>query len=87
MTVGNISWYLCVLFAIALAVSSAITVVPDGQAEMRLLMGTCATLSMFFAAVALAFKRLHLSQPKWLLRVLQCLAILTTLAVLMLIGG
>ncbi len=30
MTVINLSWYLCVLFAVALAVSSAITVAPGG---------------------------------------------------------
>ena len=28
MTVLNLSWYLCVLFAVALAISSAITVAP-----------------------------------------------------------
>ena len=39
MTVINLSWYRCVLFAVALAFSSAITVAPGGQAWMRLEMG------------------------------------------------
>jgi hypothetical protein len=39
MTVVNISWNLCVLFAVALIASSAITVAPGGQAWMRLEMG------------------------------------------------
>ena len=59
MTSINLSWYLCVLFAVALAVSSAITVAPDGEAGMRWQMGMWLTLSVLFAATAIIFRRLH----------------------------
>ena len=87
MTVINLSWYLCVLFATTLAISSAITVVPDGQAAMRLEMGIWLALAILFAAVAIIFKLLHVPQPKWLLRLFQCLAVLATVVVLMMVGG
>ena len=87
MTVINLSWYLCVLFAAALAISSAITVVPDGQAGLRLVMGMWLALSILFAAIAIIFKLLRVPQPKWLLRLFQCLAVLATVVVLMMVGG
>ncbi len=87
MTVINLSWYLCVLFAVALAFSSAITVAPGGQAWMRLEMGIWLGLSILFAAVAVIFKLRHVSQPKWLLRLFQCFAVLATLMVFMMVGG
>ncbi len=87
MTVTTISWYLCVLFAVALAGSSAITVVPGGEAWMRLEMGTWLALSILFAAVAVVFKRLRVPQPRWLLRTFQCFAVLATVAVALMIGG
>ena len=89
MTVINISWYLCILFAfaVALAVSSAITVAPAGQAWMRLEIGTWLALAVAFAAVAVIFKRFHVPQPRWLLRVFQGFAVLATLVALIMVGG
>ena len=85
MTVINLPWYLCVLFAVALTISSAITVAPDGQAWMRLEMGIWLALSVLFAAVAVIFRRFP--QPKWLLRLFQGLAVLATLVVFLTVGG
>jgi len=87
MTITNLSWYLCVLFAGALVISSAITVAPNGQAWMRMEMGICLALSILFAAVALIFRVRHIPQPKWLLRLFQCFAVLATVAVFMMVGG
>ncbi len=87
MTVINLSWYLCVLFAVALAISSAVTVVPGGQVWMRLEMGTWLTLSILFAAVAIVFRLRHVLQPKWLLRAFQGFAVLATLVVFLMVGG
>ncbi|MEI8373854.1 MAG: hypothetical protein WCJ35_13580 [Planctomycetota bacterium] len=87
MTVINLSWYLCVLFAVALVVSSAITVAPGGQAWMRLEMGIWLALSVLFAAVAVIFRLRHVPQPKWLLRLFQCFAVLATVVVFMMVVG
>ena len=87
MTIPNLSWYLCILFAGALAVSSAMTVVPEGQAWMRLEMGIWLALSILFAAVAVIFKWFRIPQPKWLLRLFQGLAVLVTVVVLAMVGG
>jgi hypothetical protein len=87
MTVINISWYLCVLFAAALAVSSAITVAPDGQAWMRVELATWLVLSVLFAVVAVAFRLLHIPQPRWLLWTLQCFAVLATVVIALMVGG
>ncbi len=87
MAVITLSWYLCVLFAGALIISSAITVVSDGQAWMRLEMGIWLALSILFAAVAIIFKSFRVPQPKWLLRLFQVFAVLTTLVVFMMVCG
>ena len=87
MTVINLSWYLCVLFAVALAISSAVTVTPGGQAWMRLKMGIWLALSILFAAVAVIFRWFRVPQPKWLLRLFQGLAVLATLMVFLMVGG
>ncbi len=87
MTVINLSWYLCVLFAVALAISSAITVAPGGQAWMRLEMGMWLALSILFAAAAVIFRWFRIPQPKWLLRAFQGLAVLATLVVFLMVGG
>lgn len=87
MTIPILSWYLCILFAVALAISSAITVTPGGQAWMRLAMGIWLALLILFAAVAIIFKRFRVPQPKWLLWVFQGLAVLATVVVLLMIGG
>ncbi len=87
MTVTTLSWYLCVLFAVALIVSSAISVAPGGEWWMALEMVTLLALSVLFAAVAVAFRVFRLSQPKWLLRTFQCLAVLATLVVALTVVG
>ncbi|MGO9112801.1 MAG: hypothetical protein ACLP9L_26510 [Thermoguttaceae bacterium] len=87
MTIITLSWYLCVLFAGALIISSAITVAPVGQAWMRLEMGIWLALSILFAAVAIIFKSFRVPQPRWLLRLFQCFAVLATLVVLLMIVG
>jgi len=87
MTVIHVSWYLCVLFAAALAVSSAITVTPGGQAWMRVELATWLALSVLFAVVAIAFRLLHIPQPRWLLRTLQCFAVAATVVVALMVGG
>lgn len=87
MTIPVLSWYLCVLFAVALTVSSAITVAPGGQVWMRLEMGTWLALSILFAAVAVIFKCFRVPQPKWLLRLFQVLAVLATLVVFLMVVG
>ena len=85
MTVINLSWYLCVLFAVALAISSAITVAPG--ILMFKITGIWLALSILFAVVANIFRRFRVPQPKWLLRLFQCVAVLATLAVFMIVGG
>jgi hypothetical protein len=87
MTCINLSWYLCVLFAVALAVSSAITVTPGGQAWMRLEMTTWLVLSILFAAVAIIFMRFRVRQPNWLLRLFQGFAVLASVVVVLMVGG
>ncbi len=87
MTITHVSWYLCLLFAVALAVSSAITVAPGGQAWMRVEMAMWLALSILFAAVAVAFRVFHVPQPKWLLRLFQGFAVLVTLVVALMTVG
>ena len=87
MTVSNISWYLCLLFAVALALSSLMTVAPEGQGWMRLEMGAWLALSILFATAAVGLRVFHLPQPVWLLRLFQCMAVLATVAIALMAGG
>ena len=87
MTATHVSWYLCFLFAVALVVSSAITVAPGGQAWMRVEMATWLALSVLFAVIAVAFRVSHVPQPKWLLRLFQGFAVLATLVVVLMVVG
>jgi hypothetical protein len=87
MSVVGISWYLCVLSLISAIVLSAITVHPGAQSRARLDIAVAATLAILFAAAALAFKKRGVPGPKWLLRVFQCLAVLGTVFVALMIGG
>jgi len=87
MTVINLSWYLCVLSVIALTAESAITVAPGGEAVVRTLMGALAASAVLFAVVAVTFWRLHVSQPQWLVRVFQGVALLATVALLLMVVG
>jgi hypothetical protein len=80
--------------AVALAVESAVTVAPDGEAMARLLMGlwaalavTFAALAVTFAAVAVTFRRLHVPEPKCLVRAFLGLAVAATLVVVLMVVG
>ena len=87
MTVTSISWYLCVLFVVALAAASAVTVAPGGEMMVRMFMGLWAALAVTFAAVAVTFKRLRVPEPKWLVRVFLGAAVLATAVVTMMVVG
>ncbi len=87
MTVVNISWYLCILFVVALAAESAVTVAPGGETMVRMLMGLWAALAVTFAAVAVIVKRLHIPEPKWLVRVFLGMAVVATLVVVAMVLG
>ena len=54
---------------------------------MRLEMGIWLALSTVFAAVAIIFRLRHVPQPKWLLLLFQCFAVLATVVVFMMVGG
>ena len=49
--------------------------------------GIWLALSILFGTVAIVFKWFHVPQPKWLLRLFQCLAVLATLVVFLMVGG
>ena len=85
MTVIHVSWYLCVLFAVALAAESAMTVEPGVLAFK--ITGIWLALSILFAAVAIIFRWFRVPQPKWLLRLLQVFAVLATLVVFLMVVG
>ena len=87
MTVSNMSWYLSVLFVVALVAESAITVAPGGEAFVRMLMGLWAGAAVLFAAVAIALRWFRVLEPEWLVRVFQGLALLVTLFVILMVVG
>ncbi len=87
MTVVNISWYLFVLFVVALVAESAITVAPGGEVMVRLLMGLWAALVIVFAAVAVMLGRLHIAAPKWLVRTFMGAALVATAVVVVMVVG
>jgi hypothetical protein len=87
MTIRGIAWYLCVLFSVALAGESVVTVAPGGEMMNRILLSATGGLVVLFAAVAVSFSTFRLSQPPWLVRTFQGFAVLATLAVLMMIWG
>ena len=80
---SSICWYLCGLFLFALLATSAITVAPGGE---RFLAGTMlfnAFCAILFAVLALGIRRRQSSQPTWLLRLFQGVAVVATLLVLL----
>jgi hypothetical protein len=83
MTAAGISWYLCILFIVTLLALSTVTVAPAGAAAIYSLLGACAGLAVFFAAVAVSFRLFRLPQPRWLIRVFECVAVLATIIVLL----
>jgi hypothetical protein len=87
MTVIKLSWYTCVLFVIALVVESMVTVAPSGETAARLLMGLWAALAATFAAIAVTFRWLRLSEPRWLVRAFVGVAVVATVIVAMMVVG
>lgn len=87
ISVVHISWYLCVLFIFAVVAESAATAAPGGEAMQRTLMGAWATLAIVFAGVAVAFMWLGVSDPRWLVRTLLGVALLATVAVVLMSVG
>ena len=85
MTIPILSWYLSILFIVALIAESAMTVEPGVLAFK--ITGIWLALSILFAAVAIIFKRFCVPQPKWLLRLFQSLAVLATLVVFSMVVG
>jgi hypothetical protein len=85
MTIPILSWYLCVLFAVAAVVESAMTVEPGLLAFQ--IKGIWLALSILFAAVAIVFKWFRIPQPKWLLWLFQGFAVLATVVVLAMVVG
>jgi hypothetical protein len=51
-----ISWYLSVIFLLGLLTSSAITVVPGGEAFVRVTMSVCLACVLVFAFLALLLR-------------------------------
>lgn len=87
MRVVHICWYLCVLFAVALLVISAITVVPGRESVVQTLMVGSAVLAIAFGSVAVVLRRVQPTERRWVLRAFQAVAVLATIVVLLLIGG
>jgi hypothetical protein len=87
MTITKISWYLCVLFVLALVAESAITVAPSGATVIHVLMGAWAGLAVLFAAVAVSVSIFRFPEPKWLVRVFLGVAALATIAVFVMVVG
>jgi len=83
MTITNISWYLCVLFAVAMLVSGQVDWGPGwvaGRLDMKWLAS-----SATFAALPVIFWWFRIPQPRWLLRLFQCVAVLATVVVLIML--
>jgi hypothetical protein len=87
MTVARICWYLCGLFAVALVAASAITFHPEAQAARWLLTSGTAALSAVFGVLAVVSRQAAFAQRRWLVRVFQCLAVLATITVILMLGG
>jgi len=87
MTIPQLSWYLCIVFALGLGISSAVSVTPQTEHWMHWQLGILLGLVLTFATVAMLFQRFRLPQSKWLLRLFQGLAVLATLGALALLGG
>lgn len=81
MRVANICWYLCGLLAVALLLTSAITVHPNAQREIAMMMGVEAVLCVGFGVLGIVFKWMLSVDPPWLVRTFQCLAVLVTILV------
>ena len=79
----SICWYLCGLFIFALLAASAISVAPGGERFLSGMMVFNGCCSILFGVLALGFRRRQLSQPNWLLRLFQGLAVVATVFVLL----
>jgi hypothetical protein len=83
----SIAWYLCGLFLFALVVESAVTFAPGSETMQMVLTGTWAALAVLFAVAALTFQWLGVSRVTWLVRSLVCVAVVSTVVVLLLAVG
>jgi uncharacterized membrane protein YhaH (DUF805 family) len=54
---------------------------------MRMLMGAMAALAVIFAAVAVTFRRLHVVEPRWWVRVFLGMAVMATVVVVVMVLG
>jgi ABC-type uncharacterized transport system permease subunit len=52
----SVSWYLSVIFLLGLLLSSAITVVPGGEAFVNVTMLVCLACALLFSAIALCLR-------------------------------
>jgi hypothetical protein len=87
MKVIIISWYLCMLFFVALLAESAVTVAPGGESLQKAIIAVLAVLLIGSGAMALAFMRWGVPQTRWLPKVLLGAACGSTLMVLLFVVG
>lgn len=82
-----ISWYICIVFLVALLVESAVTTAPGGNAFQSAIMGVSAAFMVGSAAMALTFMWLGAPRADWLPKTMLGVAVVLTLAVLLFIIG
>jgi hypothetical protein len=87
MSITNISWLFCGLFAFTTLIGSAITVHPSFQRTMNMLIGGAATASWAFGIFAISFKRRKIAESKRLILAFLCIAVLTTILCIFIHGG
>lgn len=75
----SICWYLCGLFFVACVTASAITVVPAREPVVYGLAAFNAACSVLFGGLALKLRRS--SDPSWVLRLFQGIAVVATILV------
>lgn len=89
-----ISWYLAIIFLLGLLTSSAITVVPGGEAFVRVTMSVCLACAFLFAVLALRLRQrtrrglgLGVFSSQHLCVGYAVLALIVTLLLFMVAGG
>jgi hypothetical protein len=86
-SISSICWYLCGLFLVALLANSVMTVAPGGERVLAGMMTFNGFCSVLFAILARVFRRGAPSQPNWMLRVFQGIAVVATVLVLLVCIG
>ena len=87
MRVVIISWYICIVFLVALLVESTVTAAPEGKPLQRAIMGGSAAFMVGSAAMALTFTWAGTPQAPWLPKTMLGVAAVLTLAVLLFVIG